>query len=237
MFYKVALILVTSLSMNLKAWTPDTTKIFWNKDFIIEFGYSLSYVSMYNLNKYYIDDYAKPYIFNNNFHFCTFLSPEFGLVFTNNIISVAYQHSFRIKKGNKQEFNDGTSFSPNLYVSLHGGSITYRHIKRINKYLISFGGSAMVAKCHADVTSEYFYELHKNDIGLNEGFGGGGSLFIELNQIFLKYIIFNTRLSANVFLTETLKDRQAKWIVYTNDREINLDYSGLSLGFKIGFLL
>ena len=84
MFYRVALILITFLSIDLKAWTPDTSKIFWNKDFIIEFGYSLSYVSMYNLNKYFIDDYAKPHIFKSNLHFCTFLSPEFGLVFTNN---------------------------------------------------------------------------------------------------------------------------------------------------------
>ena len=239
MFSKVTLIVSVCLTCISNAWVPDSSKLFWNKDFTIEFGYTFSLVSMYKLNKYYIDDFAKPFgILDKNFHFCTFWSPEVGLVFTNNIISFAYQRSDMILKGIPQKDFFGGYSTPNLYVSFWGFSGTFRRVKELKKILLSFGGTVLIGKSYADVADNFFHELAKSENRLNEGLGGGGSLFTEFNYVFLKYFLLSTRLSANVILTETLKNKDSgKWVVDENNHEINLDYSGISLGFRFGLIL
>jgi hypothetical protein len=234
----LVLILVALLTLPTYSWTPDTTKTLWNRDFIIEFGYGYSYVSMNDLNKYYLDDWAKQMgYFDKKFHFCSFLTPEFGLIFTNNIISVSYQTSNSIITGKEQKDVSGYSFQPNLYVSFWTFNGTYRRLFTANPFLIGLGTSISIGKGSAYVGSQSYYEMAKQDKRLSEGMGGGGTIFSELDYVFLKHLLFGLRIGANILLTETLHSKDmGKWIIDETGHEINLDYSGLSCSMRIGFL-
>ncbi|HAJ79881.1 MAG TPA: hypothetical protein DCO75_08920 [Fibrobacteres bacterium] len=232
------LIILSALIFPIYSWSPDTSQLFWNRDIIIEFGYGYSYVNMGNINKYYLEDFGKKMgLFDKTLHFTPFLSPEFGLVFTNNIISLSYQYSNTVLNGKTLQDMVGNSLQSNLYVSLWTINGSFRRLLTIKPFLIGLGASLSIGKGSAYLGSEFEYETAKQEDLLSEGLGGGGSIFGEIDYIVLKRILLECRISMNILLTETLKDNYyGKWIVDDNGHEINLDYSGVSSSLRIGFL-
>jgi hypothetical protein len=233
----LSFITILLFTLPIYSWTPDTTKLFWNRDFIIEFGYGYSYVKMGNLNKYYLEGFGKEMgHFDENFHSCSFLTPEIGLIFTNNIISTSLQLSNKTIYGNKIDDGMGYPYQPNLYISFWTINLTYRRLFTIKTFLIGIGTMASIGKGSAYVGTQSNYEFAKQNKQLSEGTGGGGTLFGELDYILFKHLLLGFRTGASILFTETLKDNMGKWIVGEKEHEINLNYSGFSGSLRIGFL-
>lgn len=228
------LLLITLFSSSVFAWSPDTSKIFWNRDFLIEGSYGISYVNMYNLNKYYLEDWAKQMgYFNSSFHWNTYLSPEFGFIFTDNIVSLSYLTSTTEIQGAHPDVMPNIKLWSTFW-SVNG---SYRKLFRFSPFLLALGSTVAVGKgkAYAGGYNVFEEEFHRDN--LSEGMGGGGSIFGEIDYILFTHILIGARFGANILWTETLKySNGQKWIVSDNGHEINLDYTGATISMRAGFL-
>jgi len=233
---KITILLTLFIKISY-SWTADTSKLFVRKDVYLEFGADYSIVLMSNINKHYINEFAKDFGFTDkNIRNAVCFYPEIGFIFNNLTGGISYSYFKTSLAGHFGFYDNINNYLITEFKSI-AMSVKYRFkINEISQNLLpNFGGKLYYG------TGTMYLGVNKDDYYFDSKYtakGGGGDLFVGCDINPIEYVLFGIKAGLRVLITKTLKDESNnEWYVDVNSTDtkyyMNMDYNGFFVSATI----